>query len=46
MQEQTRTIKQGGVVVATNIKKVKEMINVNGQVIDPVTKEVIEQESK
>lgn len=31
----------GGVVLSPNLKKTKEMINANGDVIDPVTKQII-----
>lgn len=34
----------GGVVISPNIKKVKEMIDLQGNVIDPHTKKIIKKE--
>lgn len=41
VSERTRTLETGGVVIASKLNKVKEFIDANGNVIDPVTKKII-----
>jgi hypothetical protein len=39
--ERNRTLKSGGVVMAAKLQKTREMIDKDGNVIDPITKQII-----
>lgn len=40
--ERTRSIKSGGVFISPKLKRTREFIDSNGNVIDPITKKVIQ----